>query len=31
MGEEILKYGNTETEKVKFYRHKTPIFEKCRY
>ena len=26
VGEEILTFGNTEIEKNKFYRHKTPIF-----
>ena len=26
MGREILRFGYTESEKDKFYRHKTPIF-----
>ena len=28
MDEEILMFGNIETEKYKFYHHKTPIFVK---
>ena len=26
MGKEILRFGDIEIEKNKFYRHKTPIF-----
>ena len=28
MGKESLTFGNTEIEKNKFYRHKSPIFLK---
>ena len=32
MGKEILMFSNTEIEKKKFYRNKTPSFFKgCRY
>ena len=32
IGKEILKFGDIEIEKNKFYRYKTPIFKKrCRY
>ena len=31
MGKEILTFGDIEIEKNKFYRHKTPIFKRCRY
>ena len=32
MGKEILTFDNTEIEKNRFYRHKTPIFwGRCRY
>ena len=30
MGNECLTFGNIEIEKIKFYRHKNPIFwKKC--
>ena len=28
MGKEILTFGDTEIEKIKFYHHKSPIFYK---
>ena len=28
MGKEILTFGNIENEKNKFYRNKTPIFQR---
>ena len=28
MGKEILTFGDTEIKKIKFYRHKSPIFLK---
>ena len=31
MGEEILMFGDIETEKNKFDHYKTPILKKCRY
>ena len=32
MGKEILAVGDIETEKNKFYRHKTPdLFKRCKY
>ena len=31
MSEEIVKFGDTEIEKNKFYHNKNPFLKRCRY